>query len=39
VDFNGVIASVGVVDLISWVWVAWLIALVSTDFGVVESIV
>jgi len=39
VDFIGVIASVGVVDLIDWVWVACLIALVSTAFGVVESIV
>jgi len=39
VDFIGVIASVGVVDLIGWAWVACLIALVFTDLGVVESIV
>jgi hypothetical protein len=39
VDFIGVFASVGVVDLIGWAWVACLIALVSTDFGVAESLV
>jgi len=39
VDFIGIFASVGVVDLIVWAWVACLIALVSTDFSVAESLV
>ena len=37
-NFIGVIASFGVVDLIGLPWVACLITLVSTDLGVAESI-